>query len=303
MTMAGDDIQALTAVPEIRRFAQILRPKDSEPPILSPAVRESVRQWMIEVGAEADLAAVGLKPRRTALLSGPPGCGKTTLAHHIAARIGLPLVLIDMGALIGMYVGETGKNLHALFQAVEQQAERMVLLLDEFDAIAEKRGGRGNSADKEKNAIVIHLLQYIDRFPGMLIAATNRGDQIDPAIWRRFGMHLEISEPDDECRFAILARYLAPMSMTDEAIDTLVEVTAGASPALLRQLMEGIKRDLVLAPRLGRTADAAEVFGRVLASARPHAEATIPPLWGDSWAKEDAGKLPWPPAWPKRDAA
>lgn len=302
--MAGDDVQALMAVPEIRRFAQIFRPKDSEPPILSPAVRESVRQWMIEVGAEADLAAVGLKPRRTALLSGPPGCGKTTLAHHIAARLGLPLVLIDMGALIGQYAGETGKNLHALFSAVEQQADRMVLLLDEFDAIAEKRGGGGKSADREKNAIVIHLLQYIDRFPGMLIAATNRADSIDPAIWRRFGMHLEIAEPDDECRFAILARYLAPMAMADEALDVLVEVTAGASPALLRQLMEGIKRDLVLAPRLGRTTTAGEVLGRVLASVQPHADATIPPLWRDAWAKADAGKLSsWPPEWPKQETA
>lgn len=294
--MANDDVQSLITTPDLARMASILRPKDSDPPILAPAVREAVRQWMIEMGAEEELRAVGLRPRRTALFYGPPGTGKTTLAHHIAARAGLPLVLIDMSAMIGMYVGETGKNINRLFAAVEAQHDRMVLLLDEFDAIAEKRStATGSGAEKEKNAIVIHLLQFIDKFPGMLVAATNRADGIDPAIWRRFGMHLEIAEPDDDCRFAILARYLHPMKLPDEAIDTLVEATAGASPALLRQFSEAIKRDLVLAPRYEQPVDAAAVLGRIVASVRPHEGSTIPPLWRDRWAMDEAAKIAWPP--------
>lgn len=294
--MANDEVQALVATPDLARMASILRPKDSDPPILAPPVREAVRQWMIEMGAEADLRAVGLKPRRTALFYGPPGTGKTTLAHHIAARAGLPLVLIDMSALIGQYVGETGKNINRLFSAVEQQHDRMVLLLDEFDAIAEKRStGTGGSGEKEKNAIVIHLLQFIDKFPGMLVAATNRADGIDPAIWRRFGMHLEIADPDDDCRFAILARYLHPMRLTDEALYTLVELTAGASPTLLRQFAEAVKRDLVLAPRYEQPVDAASVMGRIVASVKPHEGATIPLLWRDRRAMDDAAGIEWPP--------
>lgn len=297
MTMAGDDTQALVAIPAIRKYATVRRPRDSDPPILAPAVREAVRQWMVEIGAADELEAVGLKPRRTAMFSGPPGTGKTTLAHHIAARLGLPLVLIDMASVIGMYVGQTGQQLSELFKAVEDQGDRMVLLLDEFDAIAQKRGSvTGSGAEKEKNSIITHLLQYIDRFPGMMIAATNRADDIDPAIWRRFGMHLEIVEPDDECRFAILRRYLSPMSLDDHALDTLVEVTAGASPAVLRQLMEGIKRDLILSPRFERPTDAAAVFSRIVASVRPHGDATLPPLWKDAWARQEVAKMEWPPA-------
>lgn len=299
----GDEVQALETLREIREFATVLRPRDSEAPILAPAVREAVRQWMVELTAEEELASVGLKPRRTVMMSGPPGCGKTTLAHHVAARMGLPLVLIDMASLIGMYVGQTGKNISEIFRACEKQADRMVLLLDEFDAIAMKRGESNTGAAKEKNAIVTHLLQYIDRYPGALIAATNMQGEIDPAIWRRFGMHLAIVEPDDECRFAILTRYLAPMTLGNDAMDTLVEMTAGASPALLRQVMEGIKRDFVLQPRFGKPVDAESVFGRILASVRPHDGATIPPLWGDRWALDQIKKMQWPPVIPAKEAA
>mgnify|MGYP000989382556 CR=1 FL=1 len=292
----AEDVQALVANSDLRNMAQIMRPKESDPPILMPTVREAVRQWMIEMAAEAELRAVGLKPRRTALFYGPPGTGKTTLAHHIAARAGLPLVLIDMSALVGMYLGETGKNINRLFRAVEDQHDRMVLLLDEFDAVASKRGVMTNSGgEREMNAVVIHLLQFIDKFPGMLIAATNRADGLDPAIWRRFGMCLEIADPDDDCRFAILARYLDPMKLPDQSMDTLVDLTSGASPALLRMFAEGIKRDLVLAPRYSQDVGAAAVIGRVTASVRPHEGSTIPPLWRDRWAIEEAGRIAWPP--------
>src|SRR4051812_40076411 len=84
----------------ITNFATVLRPEDAEPPILSKAIRLSVRQWMLELSAEEELRAVGLKPRRTAMLSGPPGCGKTTMAHHFAARLGLPLVLVNMASIV-----------------------------------------------------------------------------------------------------------------------------------------------------------------------------------------------------------
>lgn len=288
----------------LRRFASIMWPKDSEQPILSIPVREAVHQWMTELWAAADLLAVNVTPRRSAILSGPPGCGKTTLAHHVGARLGLPLVCVQMDSIVSKYVGESGQNIAALFENIEGQEDRCILFLDEFDAVATKRTSDNQSAAKEKNAIVNALLQRIEGFGGTVIAATNRAEDIDPAMWRRFGLSLDIGLPGDDERYAILARYLAPFTLPEEAIGTLSDITASASPALLRQLAEGIKRDLVLSPRLNRSAAVGNVFARLLVSVKPHPDYPKPPLWDDRASRDRIAKLAWPPTLSeKKDAA
>lgn len=291
--------ESFKPTPEIREFAQIMEPRQAEQPILSDAIRAAVRQWMVELSSGDELSAVGIKPRRSAMLSGPPGCGKTTLAHHFAARLGLPLVIVNMGSLVSCYLGETGRNINKMFDAIQQQGESCVLLLDEFDSIAGKRMDAERGAGRERNSIVIALLQKIDDFTGTMIAATNLDTHIDAAIWRRFGMHLNILEPDDECRFAILTRYLAPYRLPEEAMNILCEVTAGASPAVLRQLMEGVKRDMVLSPKYKQPMDALTVMKRTVVAVRPHADATLPPLWKEGWALELVAQMPWPPEKPE----
>lgn len=287
--------ESFTPTRAIRQFAEVLMPKDAVSPILSKPIRAAVHQWRVELGAARDLKAVGLEPRRTALMFGPPGCGKTTLAHHLSARLGLPLVVVNMAALTSSYIGETGRNINALFDEVIDQADSCVLFLDEFDSLCSKRKESRSSGDSERNAIVVSLLQKIDQFPGTMLAATNRADDIDPAIWRRFGIHLDIVEPDDECRYAIICRYLQPYDLPEEAITELTVTTAGASPALLRQLVEGIKRDLVISPKLQQPIDAKSVFNRLLASVKPHTDAQQPPLWTTRDARKRIDAISWPP--------
>ncbi|MEW5729979.1 MAG: ATP-binding protein [Pseudomonadota bacterium] len=289
---------------KLRNFATILRPEEAEPPILAKPVRDAVHQWMTEIRAEQELKAVGVQPRRSAMLSGPPGCGKTTLAHHLAARLGLSLVCIHLDTVQSKYIGETGNNFASIFEDLDDQADHCILFLDEFDAVATKRSEDSSAASREMNSIVNALLQRIENYRGMMVAATNRADAIDPAIWRRFGLHLDIQLPGDEERFAIITRYLAPYTLPEEAIDMLTDATDGAPPALLRQLMEGVKRDLILSPRLGRSTDAREVFERLIATVRPHPDYTKPPLWSDFNTKQRVSEvMAWPPVLTEKEAA
>jgi len=114
------------------------------------------------------------------------------------------------------------------------------------------------------------------------LAATNRQDFLDPALWRRFDMQISIDLPSADERFAIIKRYAAPFDPPDEDVDILVGLTSGASPALLRALMEGVKRTLIVGPKTGREVnDAAVVFATVVADVAPAPEYEPPPLWAD----------------------
>lgn len=288
--------QFIEVTPDLQQFGRVHQPIDAEAPIFTKPIRAAVHRWLVEMQAEEELRAVDLEPRRAALLGGLPGTGKTTLAHHIAARLGLALVEISMPALTSMYLGETGKNVRKLFADAVSQHQKMILFLDEIDAIAAARIHTSTSAAHEKNAIVIAMMSEIDHYPGTIIAATNRPDQIDSAMWRRFGLHLDIPAPDSDTRYAILCKYLEPFELDADAMGLLSDLTTGATPALLRQMMEGIKRDLVLQPRFGGENTPVAVIERVISALAPHADAACPPLWADMpGSLRRLKSLPWPP--------
>lgn len=301
------DIHHLSPTP-IRRpleqrlggMAQVLYPQEAEEPILARPVRSAVFGWLAELNAVAELKKVGIKPRASALLSGPPGCGKTTLAHHLAARLGIPMVSVGAENLLAKYLGESEANVAKLFDALESTKERCVVFLDEIDSIGSKRtdtSGDSGGAGSARNSTLTVLLRRLEQFNGILIAATNRADALDPALWRRFGMQLEVDLPDDEARFAIIKRYLSPFTLPDEAIDLLNDLTAGAAPSLLRQVMEGVKRALVLGERIRMPADdPVTTFAAIIAANRPHPDYDLPPLWDDPASVHQLAELPWPPA-------
>lgn len=282
----------------VQQFAQVRRPEEIDEPILAPTVARAVHEWLVEIHHAPALAAVNVEPRRLALLYGPPGTGKTTLAHHVAARLGLPLVAVQSERIIGKYLGETGGNLGRLFDILTQLEGQCVLLLDEFDALGQKRRAGTQSATQERNQSLTVLLRRIEQFRGIGLAATNEKDELDPAMWRRFGLQISVDLPGELERFAILRKYGLPFEWEDSALDVLVEATRGCSPSLLLQLMEGIKRTLVLASRL-HTVDIsapAPVIAHVCASIAPPPEMARPPLWANPRAALEAIQtIAWPP--------
>ncbi|PCI51942.1 MAG: AAA family ATPase [Alphaproteobacteria bacterium] len=277
----------------LQSFCEVRHPADAVVPILIRPVRDAVHEWMTEINMRTALESVNIEPRNTALLYGPPGCGKTTLAHHFAARLGMSLISVKMDSIVSSYVGKTENHIGELFSTIKNAEVPAVLFLDEFDAIATSRTSDGSSAGKGKDAVVNALLVRIEEHKGICIAATNRGDAIDPALWRRFGLHLDIGLPGQEERFAILNKYLFPYALPEKDIDTLAEEMAGASPALIKQVMEGIKRSLILNPCLNRPIDANTILGQVLASVKPHAAYATPPLWES--LTDILPAISWPP--------
>lgn len=147
---------------------------------------------------------------RGVLLHGPPGCGKTMLAHAIANEIGCAFVSVSAPSVVSGMSGESEKKLRALFDEAKQLAPCLVFI-DEIDAITPKR----ETAQREmERRIVAQLLTCMDDValsrtggkPVMVIGATNRPDAIDPALRRggRFDHEICMPVPDQAAREQIL---------------------------------------------------------------------------------------------------
>ncbi|MFS0710365.1 MULTISPECIES: AAA family ATPase [Brevundimonas] len=281
---------------DLSEFGDLFMPDQADEPILPPPVRAALLEWLTEIWADKELLAVGIKPRRRAMFEGPPGTGKTTLAHHMAARLGLPMLAVRPDRMIGKYMGETSQTIGALFEAARAQFDGspIVLFMDEFDTLASDRRKAGQAADNDRNEYVGTLLQRLEQYEGFLIAATNHADWIDQAIWRRFDMHITVDLPGQEERERILARYLSPFGLPALALARLAEAFSSASPALMKTVCENIKRQIVIGPRLGSDMGREAVFARILTSVHPHPDLGTPRLWSLGAKDPALTVMPWP---------
>jgi SpoVK/Ycf46/Vps4 family AAA+-type ATPase len=147
----------------------------------------------VDLWAKALLNAVGLNaaspdgakaPLKTvALFDGPGGTGKTLAAHWLAAALGGEVQRVDLSRVVSQYIGETEKNIDALFRRAESAGA--VLLFDEADALFGKRSEVKDSHERYANIEVSHLLQRIEQYPGVTLLASNASAAIDPDALRR----------------------------------------------------------------------------------------------------------------------
>lgn len=214
--------------------------------VLPSAVEERFSRIEAEYAARDRLRMFGLKPRKTVLLYGPPGCGKSLGAKRLAWNLGLPLMKVRFDVLISSFFGESAANLRTIFTAAREKS--CVLLLDECDFIARSRS---NSKDiGEVSRIVNSLLQLMEEYdaPGLLVATTNLESALDSALFRRFDDVFAIPLPGPVEIEKLLRTTLSTVRM-EPSVDwvSLVTKLTGSSAAMVVKAAQDAAKAAVLA--------------------------------------------------------
>jgi SpoVK/Ycf46/Vps4 family AAA+-type ATPase len=184
--------------------------------ILPPATRRALDTALAQV-TQHDLIfnRWGLGERHPTGLAlvfnfaGPPGTGKTICAEAIAHSLGRRLLLVRYAELESLWMGETPKNVAAVFRTARD--ERAVLLFDEADAIAARRSTSiDHGFQRESNTVISVLLQELEWYDGVAIFATNLAANFDPAFERRIRTHVLFEMPREAERAQIWRVQLHP---------------------------------------------------------------------------------------------
>lgn len=151
------------------------------------------------------------KPRMNILMYGPPGTGKTEFVKYLGKTLDRRVLVIKGSDILGKYVGESEKNIRAAFRAAE--AENAVLFFDEIDGLLSKRENAHASWEVTQ---VNELLQQMENFDGVMVAATNFSSNLDPAVMRRFTFKLEFDYLDDEGKKIFFEKMFRTVLTEDE---------------------------------------------------------------------------------------
>lgn len=162
--------------------------------VMEQSLRERVERILNEQKNLSRLKENNLRPRQRLLFTGPPGCGKTVTAAALATELRLPLFVVRLDSLISRYLGDSLSKLRLIFDAIERH--RAVYLFDEFDSIGFTRDAGGEVGEMRR--VLNSFLVFIERLQSnsLVISATNHGQRLDKALFRRFDDLVEFGLPE-----------------------------------------------------------------------------------------------------------
>jgi transitional endoplasmic reticulum ATPase len=186
----------------------------------------------------------GMSPSKGVLFYGPPGTGKTLLAKAIANECQANFISIKGPELLTMWFGESEANVRDVFDKARAAAP-CVMFFDELDSIAKARGGSSGDAGGAGDRVLNQILTEMDGMNAkknvFIIGATNRPDQIDPALLRpgRLDQLIYIPLPNEESRLAILKAALKKSPLAQDVdLAFLAKQTHGFSGADLTEICQ-----------------------------------------------------------------
>lgn len=247
---SGEQLTAKTLIPVDKEsstpLAEVFFAEDlpGDMPILDTNIELAITSVVNEWLKFEQLLDIKALPSSSCLIYGQPGTGKTHLAKWIAKSIGMPVVLARLEGLMSSFLGTTSRNIGNLFAFADRY--KCVLLLDEFDAIAKLRNDPQEVGEVKR--VVNTLLQCLDsrHEKGFTIGVTNHDSLLDPAIWRRFDIQIEIPKPSPDVLIFLVKKFLKPLDFTENEVKFISWCLENSSGADVEKVAKWIKRSSVL---------------------------------------------------------
>lgn len=215
--------------------------------ILPVELEARLKRVILEQRQQHKLRNHGLTPRRKLLLVGPPGSGKTMTAAALAGELHTPLFTVQLDGLMTKFMGETASKLRLVFSAMAET--KGVYFFDEFDAIGAKRAERNDVGEIRR--VLNSFLQFLDEdeSDGLVVAATNHPELLDPALFRRFDDVIEYTLPSVEVATGIFQARLSGFDTRDIDWSMAVTDATGLSQAEIARAAADAAKLVILSDR------------------------------------------------------
>lgn len=198
--------------------------------------RKMVEMIQLPLEASETFSRLGISAPKGVLLYGPPGCSKTLTAKALATESGLNFLAVKGPEIFSKYVGESERAIRDIFRKARAAAPS-IIFFDEIDALSPDRDGPSTSAAGHVLTSLLNEIDGVEELKGVVIVgATNRPDEIDPALLRpgRLDRHIYVAPPDYAARLQILKKCSMKFSNDGEPdydIAELAQRTEGCSGA------------------------------------------------------------------------